>query len=768
MDSEICQLEHKGFSPLPTAGKQEFKEKRKQAAVTAGVGKSHIKKQSNLFSKTTRSVFIAVLSAGLIALIVAIVLSTLPRKKAAEEAACKSLEASLTSKEPRSPADVYLCSKISCEFDVTTCSEACPFGFAEDKNIGCPIDCTCATSGTFEGDIQFNDDDIPRFLQEYLGQSENSFSVYAGSTAKLEEYKWPLGEDKRIKLPYKLRSDLDASVIEAVQQAGRWLATNTCVDFIPWTDEKIYLDIVPASYCGSEVGRDFKRQFGSRPHGQLLALSTWCNDVSVVLHQLMHALGFYHEHSRPDQEAYITVNEDDIPKAQAFSYRMKSAEEVVNIGYEYNIKSHMHYTSDKFMAAGKYAFVKTSDGQPHLENSKYPDDNDIAELADYYKCSVTESATEGSWTEWGEWSKCDDSCGNGNHWRYRKCVDNDEKPDFDCVGKSSEWKECTESNTCSGEYGEWGQWGVCTVSCGASGRQARSRNCIPYGACGRKLTDLWDQRDCNTEACEDDGDQKDIESSWTEWGPWKFCPEKEVCETRIFVDRYRTCLTNLYQKSPLCEVSGNDTIKKTGLDIGQGVQTKVCKCNKESEVTSSTTTLTTAAAATTNSPIAEVNPNAEIFGKLGGFVGFKLCSFGDETLNYPTWHFGDYNGDKRTDVICADSVNASFALSYTNKDGYITKIDDSGRWKFCQERYVGDFNDDGKDDILCRGLFNSEITIALAKDDGINSNTIVVGEFCVGLGDVIITHDANGDGKSDVICHRADGKLETHLNIYNW
>ena len=48
----------------------------------------------------------------------------------------------------------------------------------------------------------------PFFFQEYLGQSENSFSVYAGSTAKLEEYKWPLGEDKRIKLPYKLRSDL--------------------------------------------------------------------------------------------------------------------------------------------------------------------------------------------------------------------------------------------------------------------------------------------------------------------------------------------------------------------------------------------------------------------------------------------------------------------------------------------------------------------------------------------------------------------------------
>ena len=46
------------------------------------------------------------------------------------------------------------------------------------------------------------------------------------------------------------------------------------------------------------------------------------------------------------------------------------------------------------------------------------------------------------WQEWGPWSECSDSCGNGFQERKRSCID----PEFGvvdrCLGESTETKVC--------------------------------------------------------------------------------------------------------------------------------------------------------------------------------------------------------------------------------------------------------------------------------------------------------------------------------------
>ena len=54
--------------------------------------------------------------------------------------------------------------------------------------------------------------------------------------------------------------------------------------------------------------------------GQKLSLGGGCNHKGTIMHELMHAIGFWHEQSRPDRNLYVEVLWENIQDGTLESY----------------------------------------------------------------------------------------------------------------------------------------------------------------------------------------------------------------------------------------------------------------------------------------------------------------------------------------------------------------------------------------------------------------------------------------------------------------
>ena len=72
----------------------------------------------------------------------------------------------------------------------------------------------------------------------------------------------------------------------------------------------------------------------------------------IVMHELMHAAGFWHEQSRADRDDYITINWANIQTGMEFNFLKYDLRKIDHLGAKYDTCSVMHY--------GAYAFAKVS------------------------------------------------------------------------------------------------------------------------------------------------------------------------------------------------------------------------------------------------------------------------------------------------------------------------------------------------------------------------------------------------------------------------
>ena len=155
----------------------------------------------------------------------------------------------------------------------------------------------------------------------------------ARGTGRSKSYLWPDGI-----VPYTFHESISSNKEATILSAMDFIANNTCLQFVPYTEERDYVTFrnKEGAGCSSFVGKT------TRAGQQFINLGTGCG-YKQALHEICHALGMWHEQSRPDRDNYVRVLTDNIKDKYLFAFQKRNAFSIDSLGTPYDYASRMHY-----------------------------------------------------------------------------------------------------------------------------------------------------------------------------------------------------------------------------------------------------------------------------------------------------------------------------------------------------------------------------------------------------------------------------------------
>lgn len=150
-----------------------------------------------------------------------------------------------------------------------------------------------------------------------------------------------------------------------IQRAmNHWMAKVPCLKFVPYNSATMgrvqYLSFFSGGGCYSLVGR--QRNSGR----QRISIGRGCEHLGVVAHEIGHALGFWHEQSRPDRDRYVKILWQNIQQGVSYNFHKYNTNKINSRGVPYDYNSIMHYSSTAFSKGrGLYTIIGT-DGRKNL------------------------------------------------------------------------------------------------------------------------------------------------------------------------------------------------------------------------------------------------------------------------------------------------------------------------------------------------------------------------------------------------------------------
>jgi len=226
----------------------------------------------------------------------------------------------------------------------------------------------------FEGDIILaNQEEV-----DHINQSMLAENIFPQKNAVIKPDRvWTNGV-----IPYVISSSYNSQQRGNIATAMRNYHQQTCVKFVQRTNQRDYIHLYRGNGCSSMVGKQGGRQ--------VVSLGNGCLYVGVIMHELMHAAGFWHEQSRFDRDSYIRINWNNILPGYAFAFQKYDWNTISHLGEPYDLGSIMHYGAYAFARDHRYTTIDALNGAKigHIGQRGFSP-IDLNKLRKLYKCGGT-------------------------------------------------------------------------------------------------------------------------------------------------------------------------------------------------------------------------------------------------------------------------------------------------------------------------------------------------------------------------------------------
>lgn len=70
-----------------------------------------------------------------------------------------------------------------------------------------------------------------------------------------------------------------------------------------------------------------------------------CFQNGTIAHEVGHAIGFWHEQSRPDRDEFILIHRHNVTDGKLYNFAKRTWGEIITLNVPYDLGSDMHYGS---------------------------------------------------------------------------------------------------------------------------------------------------------------------------------------------------------------------------------------------------------------------------------------------------------------------------------------------------------------------------------------------------------------------------------------
>ncbi|CAH2093761.1 unnamed protein product [Euphydryas editha] len=205
---------------------------------------------------------------------------------------------------------------------------------------------------------------------------------YARNGVRDQSFRWPKGH-----IPYVIEGQYSQQQRDTIMKAIADYHRLTCIRFVPYSGQTDYIVIKSANTgCWSSVGR-----LGGRQEVNLQ--SPGClSKKGTVLHELLHAIGFMHEQSRPERDDFVKVKYENIKSGSENNFRKEDTKRSNDFGISYDYNSVMHYSEYAFSKNSKKTIEPMISGVT-LGQREGLSRSDVKKINNMYNCKKDEPQT---------------------------------------------------------------------------------------------------------------------------------------------------------------------------------------------------------------------------------------------------------------------------------------------------------------------------------------------------------------------------------------